>query len=146
MQIGTMYIYRDIEPSIEKWEILFSHSELENTKNFFFGKPRTLSPLSTVGKVFFFLWFDFTLSNISPFQSAIADEVNSYWSKIHCRLQLGLVVVYQNRKKNIILEWKGGKIAALRNNPARIEATLIETLFLILPKSVIEWHGKPFDV
>ena len=71
------------------------------------------------------IWF-YTIQK-SPFQFAIVDEVNSYRSKKHCRVELGLVVVYQNRKKkNIILQWKGGKIAALRNYyPARIEATLI---------------------
>ena len=107
-------------------------------QNFFLANPALFPPFPLLEKCSFTYDLILHYPKKSPFQSAIVDEVNSYLSKIHCRLQLGLVVVYQNRKKNIILQWKGGKIAALRNNPARIEATLIETLFLILPKSVIE--------
>ena len=52
MQIGTMYIYRDIEPSIEKWEILFSHSELEN-KKIFLANPALFPPFPLLEKCSF---------------------------------------------------------------------------------------------
>ena len=61
------------------------------------------------------IWF-YTIQK-SPFQFAIVDEVNSYRSKKHCRVELGLVLVYQNRKKEHYLTVERGKDFGMKELP-----------------------------